>query len=544
MDVPGFQSLSMTLDPDTGELHACFDPAGAAPLPDLAALTQVLLEMGWADFYLDREAIAEFIARCRSAKQAVSQRVGTRRDGEFWLTLDGDLMSARLTLMPPQGGRPVGVELIIDALREQEIVHGVLRDRIDAALRAGQCENLMVARGDPPQEGSAASFESLLLNQRYVPAQQDERALIKYSELSHLLLVHPGDQLMRRIPSKPGKNGTDVKGQVVLAKPVPDWPFESDLQGVVPAQNDPDLLLAASAGQPVLLSNGVAVNPVIEVPDVDLSTGNIVFEGTIRVAGDIKSGMSIKVSGDVFVSGTVEAAEIVAGGNVVVQGGVIGHADTRPGTQSLPAGTARIHSKGSVQALFMEHAHVEARDAILVDRSTRQCELLAGSEIVVGAVGSKVGQIVGGLAQATLLVKAAVLGSATGIKTQVLVGIDPYLNEALHTQERLRQHKLEELDHVLKLIAYLEHNPKKSEGGVGEKAESTRLRLVTESAALNTLIAQLGEQIELVEQGRVEVGRIIHFGVEIHVGQQVWRAPDDMSGATVHLQEGKIVAGP
>lgn len=534
--------LSFFLNEETGDLHARFDPAGAAPAPDLAAVQQAMHDDGWDALAIDESALAGFVLRCRSVLEGSEQVVGARRDGEFALVLSDDLMSARLTVVPSQGGEPVSEAQVLDAIRDQGIVHGLLPQQISAVLATGHCEALVIARGDPPIDGTSARFECLFMEPQNEQAALDENALIKYSDLSHLLLVHPGDRLMRRIAPIAGTDGTDIKGGSVPAKAIPDLPF-GDLQGAAPDSKDPNLLRATLAGQPMLVDNGVIVNPVIEVTDVDLSTGNIDFEGTIRVNGDVKSGMRIKVAGDVHVTGTVEAAHITAGGNVAIQGGVIGHADTHTGAQSLPASTARIICQGSVQALFMEHVHVEAGVAILIDRSARQCELIAKNEIIVGAEGSRVSQIIGGLSQASLLVKASVLGSSTGTKTQVQVGFDPFLDEQLQHKEKLRQQKYDELDRILKLMTYFQQNPKKAAGGVGAKVEATRIQVLCDIKALSEEIQQLSDQTALMDQGRVEAGKTIYYGVEARVGQHIWQAPDDMGGAVIRIDDGKIVVG-
>jgi len=532
--------LSFFMNEETGDLHARFEPVGDVPAPDLSTVQRLMHDGGWDVFYVDQKALAEFVAGYRGVPEASERTVGARRDGEFVLTLSGDSMIAQLTLIAPQGGKPVDEGQVFAALRDQGIVHGLLRQQIEAALAIGHCENLTIARGDLAIDGTSARFEPLFMEQR---SEADDKALIKYSDLSHLLLVHPGDRLMRRIAPMPSTDGADVKGQPVLAVAIPDLSFAPDLQGVAPDSADQNLLRATLAGQPMLVDRGVIVNPVIEVPDVDLSTGNIDFEGTIRVSGDVKAGMRIKVAGDVIVSGSVEAAHIVAGGNVAVQGGVIGHADTHASAHALPSNTARIICQGSVQALFMEHVHVEAGAAILIDRSAWQCELIAKDEIIVGKEGAKVSQIIGGLSQASLLIKTSVLGASTGTKTQVQVGFDPFLDEQLQHKERLRQQKFDELDRVLKLIVYFEHNPKKATGDVGSKVEATRVQVLGEINALTEEIKQLSDQTELMDKGRVEAGKTIYYGVEVRVGQQVWQAPDDMGGAVIRIVDGKIIAG-
>lgn len=534
------RSLSLSLNEGSGEVHARFSPAGGMPAPDVAALRQALAERGWSHFHLDDQAVADFILNCRTADQPVEKCIGARRNGEFSLTLDNNLMSAWLTLVPPQGGEAVTREAFEEALREQGIVYGLLTSEIDAAFTAGYCERREIARGTPPQEGTPTRFESLF-EKKDEPSEEDELGRIKYADLSHLLLAQPGDQLMRRIPPVPGKDGADIKGNPVPANPMPDTPFRSDLQGAAPDKGDPDLLIALVGGQPILQDFGVMVNPVIEVVDVDLATGSIMFEGTLRVRGDIKSGMRIKVAGDVIVNGTVEAAEIVAGGNVAVQGGIVGHVDTRPGSHSLPESTAWIRCEGSVQALFTESAHVEAGKSILLGRSARQSELIAREEIVVGKAGTRTGQIIGGRTQATLLVATGILGASSGIKTQVRVGFDPYLAKQIADKEQEFKRRCDELDRVIKLLEYFKQNPKKGEGGVAEKVEATRAQLLANIGNLTEELKTLRAKEELTEQARVDVGSNIHDGVEVYIAQHIWQASDDTGGATLQLQDGRIV---
>ena len=533
------QPLSLTLDKASGKLRAQFDPQGSLVAPDLPLLRQSLQDQGFAEFHLDEKALIGFIDACREAKELVLSDIGERRDASFALELSKDLMSAWLTLHPAQGGKPIG-STVNAALREQGVVHGILHKDLDAALAAGFCDHLLIAKGEPEQQGIPGRFDALFLL-KDKSATVDELAVIKFRDLGHILLVHPGDQLMLRTPPVQGKNGIDIKGQVVLAKAIPDMPFAADLQGAKTDPGDPNLLLATNAGQPMTVKDGVIVNPVIEVPDVDLSTGNITFEGTIHIAGDIKAGMSLNVTGDVIVKGMVEAAQIIAGGNVVVKGGIIGRAEKKQGSQTLAESTARIRCGGSVQASFMENVHVEAGNAIQIDQNARQCELIARNEIMVGKSGSKTGQIIGGRTQAGMLIEAGILGSASAIKTRLQVGVDPYLEQQILTLREQIQRKIAELDQVLKLLIFFTHNPQKNIGGVGEKVEAKRLHQLAEIDALSAEVAALEDQLKLVDQASIKVGKAIHDGVEIQIGRQIWQVVEDTGGGTYKLQESQIV---
>jgi uncharacterized protein (DUF342 family) len=537
MEESSLQSLSLSLNEKSGELRAQFTPAPGTPAPDLAAFRQALSDKGWSDFDLDDKAIDVFINNCRKTEQPLDVIVGARRNGEFAITLADDLLTAWLTLMPSRGGQPVTSAVLEEALRAEGIVHGILRNEIDAALATGQCERLVIACGNPAQEGEPTRFETLFDNEEEESDEVDlER--VKYADLRHILVVKPGDYLMRRVPPVPGTKGSNIKGHPLLPKPTPDLPFGNDLKGAARDKDNPDLLVATAGGQPVPLGNGVMVNSVIDVADVDLGTGSIEFEGTLRVGGDVKAGMRIKVTGDVVVNGTVEAAEITAGGNVAVRGGIVGHVDTRPGSQSLPDTTARIFCEGSVQALFMENAHIEAGKSILAARSARQCELIARDEIVIGK--GKTGQISGGRTQATLRIATGSLGSSTGARTFVQVGLDPYLEKQILDKESELKRKVDEVDRVIKLLAYFRQNPTKGEGGIAEKVEGTRRLLVAAIDDLTEELKILREKMELSEQGHVEASAEIFYGVEVRIANQTWHAPDDMGRAVIQMEGSRI----
>lgn len=535
-------NLTFVVDEKSGALQAIYEPAGAGRAIERHVFDAALAEAGHAGLHLDQEAIASFLAQCKSTKQALHAVVGQRRDAEFYITISEDFMTAALTLFSAEGGAPVGSR-VEDEMRAKGIMHGIDHAALDSALQAGHCDNVIIARGSPPREGIPAHFECMLADRQKQLEQVDENAVIKYRDLGHLLLVQPGGKLMHRTPPVQGSNGIDIFGDTVFPRPLPLMEFGDQFPGAEVDPADPNTLLASIAGQPVVLENGVIVNPVIEVENVDVNTGNITFDGTIKVHGDIKAGMTIKVSGDVIVGGTMEAAQVEAGGNVAVAGGIIGHADSRPGATVLPMDTARIKCKGSAQALFVESAHIEAGDSIVIERSARQCELVALNDVVVGAGKSKAGQLIGGSTQAKHLIKVSILGSTTGVKTRVQVGLDPYAEGDLDAAKKELAQKNDELTRILQITMVLKQNPKKGEGGVGERVNATRVKLLEDIEALTTRVEELTAAMAIDEDARLQVDKAIFFGSEVRIGDQVWQIKDDMKGTTAGLVQGRIATG-
>ena len=79
-------------------------------------------------------------------------------------------------------------------------------------------------------------------------------------------------------------------------------------EGTFLSPDDPDLLLASRPGLPRQEKNGMKVDDVLSVKQVDIRHGHVIFEGALIVAGDVTPGMKIKTSGDVVIGGFVEGA--------------------------------------------------------------------------------------------------------------------------------------------------------------------------------------------------------------------------------------------
>jgi uncharacterized protein (DUF342 family) len=541
------------------------DTVASGPIiepPTLLSVKEAMAEQGYGAFWIDESALSGFIRAAQQAKEPTTMTVAQRRDGEFTLTVSDDVMTATLTLIPPQGGAAKG-PAVIDAMREQGIVNGILQSELNAALAAGVCEKLLIAQGEWPVEGSPCYFTSLLEDNEEEEEEEEEDeseegeegeeeddrfSIIKFRDLGFLLLVNPGDHLMRRTPPVAGTSGVDIKGNPVPARPMHELRFNEKILGAEPDPEDPNLLVATTSGQPVVMNAGVTVNPVVEVENVDLTTGNIEFNGTITIKGDIKAGMVLKVTGDVIVKGLVEAAEIHAGGNVSVTGGIIGHAATQASTLSTaaaqPFANARVICQGSLQALFVESAYIQAGESILIKGNARQSEMYAGAQIAVGkGSGNKIGQIVGGKTHATNLIHAAWAGTSNGTRTDLQVGSDPFLATQLANAEAIYKKKLEEIDQVIKLLAFLKQNPAKAAGGMGDKAEATRRRLLAESKALFEEQTALKEKMISIDQARIKVTKGIYEGVEVRIGKNLWSVPNDLGAGTIQIKNGTISLG-
>ncbi|AUL17256.1 DUF342 domain-containing protein [Bordetella bronchiseptica] len=533
-------ALQLELDEATCVLSAAYAPTGENDtLPTWDTLVAAVQARGWPATVLDQISAIVFIEQCRDTAGPVEACIGEVRNGTFELEVAEDRMSAQLSLRAPKGGKPVGEPDLLAGLQAHGIVHGLIPGALRQALERGACEALEIARGTPPQAGEPARFENLLDALKTRLSEDDENAIIDYRNLGNLTLVSAGTPLMRRTPATPGQPGTDVLGGPVAPPAVADPPFAPKLNGVEIDPEDPGLLRAAIAGSPMLVQHGATVNSLVEVPAVDLSSGNIDFEGTLRVKGDITAGMHVRVSGDVVVNGTIEAAHVEAGGNVTVNGGIIGSAegvaDSRGGSR-----IARIVSGGSVKARFIDNAEVRAEKNVAAEREIRQSTVTAGETITVGPPGSQQGVITGGVAHAYKSVHAGTLGSMAGMPTVVRAGLNPHANAKRAALETRTRELEEEKAKLEKLILFLHNNPAKNVNNMSERARQTHAKISADLVELQAEDARLAKELQPLETAMIVASRRFFGGVTLHLGVKVTEFLEDQVGGKAVLEQGEL----
>jgi uncharacterized protein (DUF342 family) len=506
-----------------------------ADLPSWDTLAAAAIAQGWGAEALDSQAVLTFIDLCRHANETVKAPVGQVIDGSLELELDAERMSALLTLLPPKGGKPVTLEAVRQVLAERGIVHGILEQELIDAVTQGRRETTQIARGTPPTRGTPTRFESLL--DRLKPRGQDidELAQVDYRDLGSLLLVTPGMPLMRRTPPLPGVDGSTVLGEPILPNELPDTP-----SGAAVDPEDPLLLRATIAGTPTLVSHGVQVNPLVEVDAVNLSTGNIHFEGSLLVRGDIAATMEVHVTGDVMVNGTMEAALVEAGGNVTVKGGIIGLAEALQDATAA-ARTARVVCGGALRAKFIENAVISAGKDVDVEREIRQSSIAAGGSVNVGPPNTQQSAITGGQTRAMQAVRAGTIGSPSGIPTLVQAGLDPHADIKRSALARKRQKMHEEKSKLEQLLMFLKANPQRAPGDVADRARNTHVKLSQDLLALDAEEAQLVLDLQPLASATIQAARRFCGGATIQVGNKVQEFLEDQIGGKAAVEEGQIV---
>lgn len=534
-------ALTFRLDGDN-KLLAVYEPGGDKATLDATTIKEMLARQNQSDLFLDEKALSRLVQTYNNSNASFILEIGERRDGEFIIKVSDDKMTAWLTMTPAYGGAPVTFEQIRQSLKEKGIVSGLITStEIEAVLKEGKATDYIIAQGMSAVPGLDAQFHSLVPEMQERRPQINEHGIADFRDLGNLILVKQGDPLMRRTLPTEGKNGQNILGQILIPKPSRNTPFTSELKGSMFDPDDNDLLLSAIIGQPLLIPNGVMVSPTITVPQVNISSGNLSFDGTINILGDVMEGMKVYALNDIFVGGTVEAAEMKAGGNITIKGGVIGNSDSS-GSSTLSMG-GKISCKGSVSARFAKYVSIEAGTSIVIEEYSMNNQLTAMNQISVGKPGGKKGLIIGGSASAMMLVQAASIGSDASIKTYIQAGLNPYTQEQLNYIKCEIEVNEKNQDDIKKIITFIENNPEKDKNGLLDKARRTLDNLTTEIARHQADQESLLAEMSFAEYAKIVVERTIYNGVEIRIGNQIWKAQEERSKTVFRLIDGKISFG-
>jgi len=322
--------------------------------------------------------------------------------------IDNNMKCIGRFMPPSEGAELMDKDEIINDLKHRGVIFGINSENIDAFLNHRvYFTDIVFAEGVDPVQGENAYVEYMFnTDLKARPTLLDDGS-VDFFNLNIINHVGEGELLARLHREIPGKYGCDVIGQRI--KPADIRRTILRFGRNIRLSEDKNEIFSTCDGHVSLVEGRVFVSNVMEVENVDPSTGNIEYAGNVQVNGNVATNFSIHAKGNVEVKGVVEGAEIVAGGNITIARGMNGMS-----RGILKAG-------GNVIAKFIENSTVEA-GGYVESGSLMHSEILAGTEI---HVNGKRGFISGGHVAATTLIDAKILGSDMGTDTVIEIGVSP-----------------------------------------------------------------------------------------------------------------------
>ncbi|CAM4008717.1 FapA family protein [Aeromonas bestiarum] len=464
--------------------------------------------------------------------------VAQRHDARVTLVVEKDRMSAVAQITADWGGKYLTTEELEQAVQASEISQGVQAPLIAAAILAakeatpGALIKLPVALGKAAVNGQDTRFERLVETpaERILKPQELDHGRVDMRDLGTLLTVKAGAQLMRRHPATQGVPGFTVTGQELPAKHGKDSPMVAG-EGTFASPDDVDLLLAGRPGLPRQEKNGMKVDDVLSVKQVDIRHGHVIFEGALIVAGDVTPGMKIKTSGDVVIGGFVEGGYIESSGTITVRNGIIG----RKSEQSDEY-LCHLNAQGEIHASYAQYAKLEAGGDIQIQSQLSHCYSRSGQDIKVGDSGMRKGHLLGGISIANRLIMAPILGASAYNQTrlQILGGYFTHKEQ----EQALRQRKQEcrdQLDKLQDLLLKLLQLPgDKRNPQTVQKIKLIRTQHIDESKLLDEQLEAAQEELQklMTEMDIIATQRVFP-GVEVEMAHHHYRV--DIEHGPIHF---------
>ncbi len=446
-----------------------------------------------------------------------------------------DRLSASVVVPQTIDGDPVSEEAVLNALKGAGVVNGIDLELVRQAVELAGSE-MVVARGTPPSEGIDGRIEwmaEITTSTGRPEVMEDGR--VDYHNLNMIGRVSKDQVLAVRIPAQPGQPGQGIDGQSIQPKP----PKEATLpkgKNLVHSTDGREIR-AGIDGHLTMVGSGYAVLPTLEISgNVDFSTGDIDFPGTVRVLGNVGNGFLVRASGDVFVGGGVAGGKIEAVGSLTTARGIVGGIGAY-----VKAGT-------NINARFIENGDVSAGGHVNVSDAIMHSRVSAGGKITVSG---HPGTVVGGLLRARQELSCKMLGGNLAANTEVEVGVNPADRQRLKELiPRLAQVVREEEKAMaaVRMIADLKFRGQMPVGINQEMVSRLANSLETlhsERQDLESELDELQNRLQAVKAGRVVAKGAVRAGVKITIGTALLSVDEDLGPAGFTLSPaGDVVIGP
>ncbi len=479
---------------------------------------------------LNKEFKEAFASNDGISQFALNKNISPEIKGSFIFQVSQDKMMAMARFYPPsEKGERLTAQEFIDFLTRKKIKFGIRKDGLQNFFsRPIYCTDILVAKGQPPRHGTDAKIEYFFETDLHAKPTLKEDGSVDFFHLNTLNHCKKGDILARLHPGDPGEYGTDIYQEKIKPRTIKQAVLKYGRNIMI--SDDRQVLTTQVNGHVSLVEGKVFVSDVLEVENVDNSTGNIEYDGNVMVNGNVCTNFKVKAKGDIEVRGVVEGAYLEAEGSVVIARGMNGMAK---GT--LKAG-------GNVIAKFIENSKVNAGGYVSAG-SILHSEVTAGTEVIVSG---KRGFITGGKVCAANLVQVKTLGSYMGADTLVEVGVDPNIKQRIQELQKAMTENKKEMDAMAPVLLGM---AQKMTHGVNLKQEQLKStqRMMQKDKQMKQKQEEYMEEIDSLQKllaesnsAKIEVSGEVFSGTRISIGDASMVVKNSLSHCKFKKSKGEI----
>ena len=380
-------------------------------------------------------------ATCLGLKETIeiplNLEMGYRESEKCIITISQDKMMATMRFHAPSNdGEVMSASEILQELVHKGVHYGVKTEVVEQFVEHREyCTDILIAEGTEPIQGSDANVEYFFSTDIHAKPTLLEDGSVDFFNLNTINHCNKGDLLARLTPAIQGKNGTNVTGENIKPREVKRQMLHYGRN--ISISEDKTCIYSEVNGHVVLVEGKVFVSDVLELENVDMSTGNIEYEGSVLVRGNVCSNFSVISHGNIEVRGIVEGAYLEADGDIIIARGMNG------------MGKGELKAGGNIIVKFMENVKAKAQGYVSAE-TILHSDVSAGTDVTVTG---KRGFIAGGRVCATQSINVKTLGSSMGADTIVEVGVDPTMKHNFQQYQKDIIEARNELDKIEGIIS-------------------------------------------------------------------------------------------
>jgi uncharacterized protein len=377
----------------------------------------------------DRSKVEVIIANADgNSHEIASWKGGEPIDSKLEILISEDRFSATASISASMhGGKNLTHKEILDLLSTNGIKFGIKDEVIKNLLEKETFfEKKIVAEGLRPTHSENSVIKTFFESINKPSLVQDTHGKIDFKDINIIKNTKKDALIAEKTEPKLGNKGKNIFGDSV--DPIPPLEAEWKLGENVYLDEEKKKLFSSIAGRPILDRDGIIrVDEVCYLENVDYSTGNVDFPGTIIVEGTVADNFTLKTKGSLIVKKSVGRVFLFAEKDIVLSGGVMG----RNG--------GVIESLKDVYAKFVEQGNIKAGNNIFIEEASMHSDLVAGESIQIK--GGR-GELIGGESVAGKKISVSKLGAVVETKTNLIVGLPPEILEELQKmKEEISSHE-------------------------------------------------------------------------------------------------------
>lgn len=490
---------------------------------------------------LNRKAIRNFDKdivdlAVRKAEKAPVRIAGpqdeVKIDASVNVMVSPDKMKAYISFNPPDNGRMMTLEEVLDQLAKNGVIYGINKTNLETIVKYPVFnEMICIAEGTQPVNGHNGRVEFHFDVNRESKPMILEDGRVDFRELNLIQSAEQGQVLCTLVPPVSGTSGKTVYGTDLPA--LNGKPVALPKGRNVMVSEDGTSLLANISGQISYIDGKVSVFSTYEVQaDVDNSTGNINFIGNVSIRGNVLSGFVVEAGGNVEVMGVVEGAIIKAGGDIIL----------RRGMQGMGKGV--LTSGGDIIARYIENSSIEARNDI-------KAEAIMHSNVKCGnklELSGRKGLLVGGSCKVGKEITAKVIGSHLATVTDIEVGVDPTIRERYKAvKEEIIQLEtdLRKAEQAITILKKLEManalTPEKQE--IMVKSVRTKVFFTNRLTELKEEMNLLDAKLQQDAYGKIRCYNFIYPGTKVAIGSCMMYVKENLQYCTLYRDGADVRVG-